>query len=147
MLQTNRTQHWLSKYHVNPIPCFVMVINGTEVSRVVGRTSYDRLERMCKAGVFAIDATNAVGHAGQSTAATGSTGLVQHPHPRWLLRLKAGLADPLQIKIHRTPPLPTLRVRFRMQHYCRSACGCESKTAMGIRVDPARSSTPKAEKP
>ncbi len=37
-----------AKYRVTSIPCFVMVVDGQEVDRVVGGTSYSRLERMCK---------------------------------------------------------------------------------------------------
>jgi thiol-disulfide isomerase/thioredoxin len=36
------------QFGVQNIPCFVMVVNGKEVDRVVGATSADRLERMCK---------------------------------------------------------------------------------------------------
>ncbi len=32
------------------IPCFVMVVNGREVDREVGRTSMSRLSEMCRAG-------------------------------------------------------------------------------------------------
>jgi len=39
------------KYGVTGIPCFVMVVDGREVDRVVGVTSIGRLEQMCKAGV------------------------------------------------------------------------------------------------
>jgi len=39
-----------AKYRVENIPCFVMLVDGREVDRVVGGTSYARLERMCKLG-------------------------------------------------------------------------------------------------
>ena len=39
-----------AKYGVRSIPCFVMVADGQVVDRVVGGTTYSRLERMCKAG-------------------------------------------------------------------------------------------------
>jgi thiol-disulfide isomerase/thioredoxin len=42
------------KYGVQSIPCFVMLVNGQEVDRVVGgplSVSYARLERMCKMGL------------------------------------------------------------------------------------------------
>ena len=42
-----------AKYGVQSIPCFVMVVDGREVDRVVGGTTYSRLERMCKAGASA----------------------------------------------------------------------------------------------
>ncbi len=38
------------KYGVSNIPCFVMLVDGREVDRVVGGTSFSRLEQMCRAG-------------------------------------------------------------------------------------------------
>lgn len=37
-----------AKYHVTSYPCFVMLVNGQEVDRVLGGTTLSRLERMCK---------------------------------------------------------------------------------------------------
>jgi len=42
-----------AKYGVSLIPCFVMVVNGREVDRTVGRTSMSRLQQMCQAGASA----------------------------------------------------------------------------------------------
>lgn len=42
-----------AKYRIQSIPCFVMVVDGREVDRVVGGTTFSRLERMCKAGAAA----------------------------------------------------------------------------------------------
>jgi thiol-disulfide isomerase/thioredoxin len=39
-----------AKYHIQSIPCFVMVVDGREVDRVMGGTTFSRLEQMCKAG-------------------------------------------------------------------------------------------------
>ncbi len=39
-----------ARYRVESIPCFVMVVDGKEVDRVTGGTTYSRLERMCQAG-------------------------------------------------------------------------------------------------
>jgi thiol-disulfide isomerase/thioredoxin len=41
------------KYGVQRVPCFVMLVNGREVDRVVGKQSYSRLEQMCKMGSVA----------------------------------------------------------------------------------------------
>ncbi len=38
-----------AKYGVQRIPCFVMIVDGREVDRVVGGTTFSRLERMCQA--------------------------------------------------------------------------------------------------
>jgi thiol-disulfide isomerase/thioredoxin len=37
-----------AKYGVRSVPCFVMLVDGQEVDRVVSGTTYSRLERMCK---------------------------------------------------------------------------------------------------
>jgi thiol-disulfide isomerase/thioredoxin len=42
-----------AKFNVQSIPCFVMVVDGREADRVVGTTTYSRLERMCKMGAAA----------------------------------------------------------------------------------------------
>jgi thiol-disulfide isomerase/thioredoxin len=39
-----------AKYHIQSIPCFVMVVDGREIDRVTGGTTYSRLERMCQTG-------------------------------------------------------------------------------------------------
>jgi thiol-disulfide isomerase/thioredoxin len=42
----------VAQYRVGPIPCFVMLVDGREVGRVVGsNTTFSQLERMCKLGV------------------------------------------------------------------------------------------------
>ncbi len=37
-----------AQYGVRSVPCFVMLVDGREVDRVMGGTSFSRLERMCK---------------------------------------------------------------------------------------------------
>jgi len=37
-----------AQYGVRSVPCFVMVVDGREVDRVMGGTTFSRLERMCK---------------------------------------------------------------------------------------------------
>lgn len=39
-----------ARYGVRGVPCFVMLVDGQEADRVVGGTSFSRLERMCKLG-------------------------------------------------------------------------------------------------
>lgn len=39
------------RFGITRIPCFVMVVDGKEVDRMVGGTSYDRLEAMCQLGL------------------------------------------------------------------------------------------------
>ncbi len=38
------------QYGVQSIPCYVMLVGGKEIDRVVGSTSLSRLQRMCAAG-------------------------------------------------------------------------------------------------
>ena len=38
------------QYGVTNIPCFVMLVDGREVDRIVGQQTFGRLEQMCKAG-------------------------------------------------------------------------------------------------
>lgn len=47
----DRDRALAAQYRVQGIPCFVMLVNGQETDRVVGGTSFSRLERMCKAGL------------------------------------------------------------------------------------------------
>jgi thiol-disulfide isomerase/thioredoxin len=42
-----------AQFGVRSYPCFVMVVNGREVDRVEGGTTFSRLERMCKMGASA----------------------------------------------------------------------------------------------
>ena len=49
-VNVNQNPSLAAKYSVQPIPCFVMIVDGREVDRVVGGTTYSRLERMCKLG-------------------------------------------------------------------------------------------------
>jgi thiol-disulfide isomerase/thioredoxin len=37
-----------AQFGVRSVPCFIMLVDGREVDRVLGGTSYSRLERMCK---------------------------------------------------------------------------------------------------
>jgi S1-C subfamily serine protease len=39
------------RFGITRIPCFVMVVDGKESDRMVGATSYDRLEAMCQLGL------------------------------------------------------------------------------------------------
>jgi thiol-disulfide isomerase/thioredoxin len=47
-INKDRNPALAAKYDVQSIPCFVMVVDGREVDRVVGGTTYSRLEQMCK---------------------------------------------------------------------------------------------------
>lgn len=53
---SKQNQALVAQYRVGPIPCFVMLVDGKEVDRVVGGTSPYRLEQMCKKGASAAPA-------------------------------------------------------------------------------------------
>ena len=50
-VNVTRDRALAARYGIRRIPCFVMLVDGKEVDRVTGGTSYGRLERMCKLGV------------------------------------------------------------------------------------------------
>jgi thiol-disulfide isomerase/thioredoxin len=49
-VNVNSNKNLVAQYGIGPIPAFIMVVNGQEVDRVVGGTSYSRLEGMVKLG-------------------------------------------------------------------------------------------------
>jgi len=51
-----------AKYQIQSIPCFVMLVDGREVDRVTGGTTFSRLERMCQAAVSKTNAPSAAEH-------------------------------------------------------------------------------------
>ena len=57
-----------AKYGIKSIPCFVMVVDGREVDRVEGGTTYYRLEQMCKRGALP------AGRNGPATMLAGASG-------------------------------------------------------------------------
>lgn len=54
----DQNRNLAQRFGVQGIPCFVMLVDGREVDRVVGATSYSRLERMCSAARGASGPTN-----------------------------------------------------------------------------------------
>jgi thiol-disulfide isomerase/thioredoxin len=76
-----------AQFKVDHIPCFVMLVDGREVDRVVGGTTYSRLERMCKLGIQAT--APAPAPPAVAPSAPPVDGLVQPvraepaPTPRW----------------------------------------------------------------
>ena len=51
-----------AQYGVRGIPCYIMLVDGREVDRVVGGTTYSRLQRMCKAAMAQAAATSGPAH-------------------------------------------------------------------------------------
>lgn len=62
-----------AQYGVRGIPCYIMLVDGREVDRVVGGTTYSRLQRMCKAAMAQAAATSTPAHA-QPPATAGAIG-------------------------------------------------------------------------
>ncbi len=58
----------VDQFQVQKIPCFVMVVDGREVDRVVGGTTYSRLERMFTTAVAARQSPAAVVQAAPPAA-------------------------------------------------------------------------------
>ncbi len=61
-----------AKYRVQTIPCFVMLVNGKEVDRVVGGTTLHRLEQMCMLAGNGTSGQSTPAAMAQQTAPTGS---------------------------------------------------------------------------
>jgi thiol-disulfide isomerase/thioredoxin len=47
----DRDPQMAGQFSVTSIPCYVMLVDGQEVDRVVGGTTYSRLKRMCELGL------------------------------------------------------------------------------------------------
>ncbi len=52
-VNADKNRELATKFGVHSFPTFIVVANGREIGRTVGRTSYTELERMCKAGASA----------------------------------------------------------------------------------------------
>ena len=80
-----------ARFHVGPIPCFVMVVDGREADRVVGPTNAARLEQMLaladrgRAGPAGADP---IGRAG--TLRSGALGHPRRAKHRAVLRFRRG---------------------------------------------------------
>lgn len=75
-INKDQNQALAAKYGVTSIPCFIMLVDGREVDRVVGGTTYSRLERMCKAGTAgATTMATPVSFAGNAPSAPPRPGL------------------------------------------------------------------------
>jgi thiol-disulfide isomerase/thioredoxin len=59
------------RFRVTSIPCYVMLVEGREVARETGRTSFARLEQMCRMGGTAGNPRPAVAKAAPPPAKTG----------------------------------------------------------------------------
>ncbi|MEN6558244.1 MAG: thioredoxin family protein, partial [Thermoguttaceae bacterium] len=66
-VEKSQNQALVAKYRIGPIPCFVMVVDGQEVDRVIGSTTYSRLERMCKAAPPAASPASAIAQNAPNT--------------------------------------------------------------------------------
>jgi thiol-disulfide isomerase/thioredoxin len=50
IVNVDREPSLAQQFHIGPIPCFVVVANGKEVSRIVGKTTRGELEKLLRAG-------------------------------------------------------------------------------------------------
>ena len=148
-----------AKYGVQSIPCFVMVVDGREVDRVEGGTTFSRLERMCKAGASAASPPHRRRCLLKTTLRpTGprATGRVSREQPpaclpnRRLHRPSSPFEDRGNPAVANQPASapPTAAVpAFPMRPCWRPACGFASRTATDIPAARARSSTAAAARP
>jgi thiol-disulfide isomerase/thioredoxin len=101
-----------SQFRVDGVPCFVMLVNGKEVDRVVGATSRERLMEMCKkaGGATASGTANTPGAAPPNTRQT----FAQDGNSAVPVRLTSGVvrgqslapgAGPRGGKPHPLPPM------------------------------------------
>ena len=65
-----------AQFHVEKIPCFIMLVDGREVDRHVGGTSFSHLQHMCKLGA-------AASQAGPRAAAFGALRRCRCKPRRW----------------------------------------------------------------
>lgn len=107
------------RFHVSQIPCFVMIVDGREVDRVVGATSLARLERMCRLGAA-------------RSADASPTQLASSPHdaqPKVVPAVQSGLNLSALSSADATPPGPNLAnligatVRLRIADSTGHSCG------------------------
>jgi hypothetical protein len=70
-----------AKYDVQAIPCFVMVVDGREVDRVVGGTTYSRLEQMFKLNTATASAGPPGAMPAQTPPPSAPPGLAVPPMP------------------------------------------------------------------
>lgn len=47
-INVSRNPDLATRYQIHSVPCYVMIVDGREVDRVLGGTTLSRLERMCK---------------------------------------------------------------------------------------------------
>jgi thiol-disulfide isomerase/thioredoxin len=59
-VNVDKNRKLASRFHIESIPCFVMIVNGKEAGRVVGPTSLGRLQQLCSLGRVAAPAPNAM---------------------------------------------------------------------------------------
>ena len=52
-INAGQNRELAARYGIYKVPCFVMVVNGNEVGRILGKTSYGNLEQLCQAGAAA----------------------------------------------------------------------------------------------
>ena len=105
-----------AQFGVTNIPCFVMLVDGREVDRVVGETTFGRLQRMCSKGLAAsrLQAAGGQGRrgdcrAGLCTAAQGAGG--QRRHPAGPERASCGWKTPTAAPADREPSSTPARAK------------------------------------
>ncbi len=148
-----QNQALAAQYGVRSLPCFIMLVDGREVDRVQGGTSFSRLERMCKLAsteqpqnqpLPVHQDSNVVPASFQQIP--GATTVSAQP---WSTTPSPGTWPGTVAEGHSAVSArfrPEMEARW-MPNSLRPACVCASKIPMAIPADRARSSTPAMARP
>ena len=139
-----------ARYQIHSVPCYVMIVDGREVDRVLGGTSLSRLERMCKlaqaapsepspaalAGNGSMDATAAVPAGSTSLPVWDGTPLTA---PASAMPLSAiapsAIATVRRAAFVDSVFFPGFRIRFRITGFGPGGIlGVDIRRALGVRL-------------
>jgi thiol-disulfide isomerase/thioredoxin len=101
-INKDRNPALAAKYDVQSIPCFVMVVDGREVDRVVGGTTYSRLEQMFKVSAATAAANPLAAMPAQMPAPSAPPTVSLPPMPP---QSNAAVAPPLMASQQPSPPI------------------------------------------
>jgi thiol-disulfide isomerase/thioredoxin len=108
------------RFNVTSIPCFVMIVDGREVDRVVGPTSLGHLEQLCSMGRVAAPVANP--NAMLATPAPTARGIPASSGPRVAVT-PAAYASPPQGQPVSDAAMLAASVRLRVEDPLGHSCG------------------------
>jgi len=127
-VNVDRQPDLAAKYGVSPIPHFIMLVDGRVVDQVVGATSFERLEQMCKAGM----ASRA---ANQAPAAAMPSSQPRFSPTNFSQTAQNGLANQpsREMSSPRIPEAPLIAATVRLRIRDASGHSCGSGTIIDAR--------------